>query len=342
MTRMISRLFGGTLGLGLATTPLAVVADWVQLDNGDRLSGRIAVLTNTELKLETPYAGLIALPRERLRAIHTDTPVRIRLADGTEFDGQLRSDEDDTVRIRIGRLAETASLPIRQVAAINPPDQSDVTAISARLSAGGSMSSGNTDAQTLHLSGEMIARNAVQRVTLDAAINSAEQSGVQTTSNARMGLKYDHFVASRAYLYVNTRFEHDGEADLDLRSALGVGGGWQIADEKTRSLAVEGGLSFISEDYGSAPDQRFPGARLALKAERSVWNERVRLFHDSDLLVSLESLDDILLRTRTGVRVPVATQLSLGTSFHYDYDTVPAPGKKKTDTALIFQVDYAL
>lgn len=342
MIRIPPTLLSGVLGLGLATLASAVLADWVQLDNGDRLSGRIVGLTGTELTLETPYAGRIALPRDRLRAIHTDAPVRVRLADGTEFDGQLRSDADDSVRIRIGQLAETAPLPIRQVAAINPPLPSDATVVSARLSAGGSLSSGNTDAQTLHLSGEMVARNTAQRVTLDAAINSAEQSGEQTASNARLGLKYDHFVAPRAYLYVNTRFEHDGEADLDLRSVLGAGGGWQVADEKTRSLAVEGGLSYISEDYGSAPDQRFPGARLGLKAEQSVWRERVRLFHDSDLLISLESLDDMLLRTRTGVRVPVAEQLSLSTSLHYDYDNVPAPGKKKTDTALIFQVDYAL
>ncbi|MCA1925833.1 MAG: DUF481 domain-containing protein, partial [Thiobacillus sp.] len=118
--------------------------------------------------------------------------------------------------------------------------------------------------------------------------------------------------------------------------------GWQVVDADARKLALESGFSYANEDYGSAPDQRFPGARLALKAEQALWGDRARLFHDSDLLLSLESLDDYLLRTRTGVRVPVAGRLSLSTTVNYDYDNVPAPGKKTTDTALIFQIDYAI
>lgn len=342
MTRIPSIVFLCTLGLGLTGASGTARADWVELDNGDRLSGRIVSLADGVLRLDTAYAGLLALPRERIRAVRTDAPVRVRLADGTEFDGLVQTETPGTVRIRIGELAETGALPLHLMTAINPPRQSDATQVTVRLSAGGSVASGNTDARSLHLSGEAVARNSVQRVTLDAAINEAEQDGAQTASNARLGLKYDHFVSPQAYLYVNSRFEHDGEADLDLRSALGVGAGWQVFDDKTRALALEGGLSYVNEDYGSAPDERFPGARLALKAEQSVWGDRVRLFHDSDLVVSLESLDDYLLRTRTGVRVPVAEQLSLGTSLNYDYDNVPAPGKEKTDTALVFQVDYAL
>lgn len=338
----MTRLFLRALGWGLiAVVPLAQ-ADWVELDNGDRLSGRIESLDATTLQLHTAYAGKLALPRDRIRRLSTDAPLRVRLSDGTEFDGQLVPVDGQGVRIRISRLAETEALPLAHLALLNPPRNPDATRVEARVSAGGSFASGNTDAQSLHLSGEMVARNTVQRVTLDAAVNQAEQSGVQTVSNARLGLKYDHFVSAKAYWYANTRFERDDEADLDLRSTLGLGAGWQIADTQTRSLALEGGLSYANEDYGSAPDQRFPGARLALKAEQSLWNDRVRLFHDSDLLLNLESADDYLLRTRTGVRVPVAEHLSLGTSVNYDYDNVPAPGKKTTDTALIFQVDYAI
>lgn len=342
MSRNSLRSLTAALSMGLVSALTPVRADWVELDNGDRLSGRIDSLTATTLHLDTAYAGQLALPRERIRALSTDAPLRVRLADGTEFDGQLVPANGQGVRIRISRLAETEAVPLASLAALNPPRNPDATEITARVSAGGSFAQGNTDAQSLHLSGEMVARNTVQRVTLDGAYNQAEQSGVQTVSNARLGLKYDHFVSEKTYWYANTRFERDDEADLDLRSTLGVGAGWQLFDSDTRKLALESGLSYASEDYGSAPDQRFPGARFALKAEQSLWGDRVRLFHDSDLLVSLESVDDYLLRTRTGVRVPVAERLSLGTTVNVDYDNVPAPGKKTTDTALIFQVDYAI
>lgn len=317
-------------------------ADTVKLDNGDRLSGTIVRMEAASLWLETPYAGKLELPWARISRVETEAPVRVRLADGTELDGALQADAERTVRIRIGSLAETAPLALDRIAAINPPRHPDKTVLSGRVSVGGSLNQGNTDAQTLHLAGELVARNPDQRVTLDGEVNEASQDDVETASNWRLGMKYDHFLEDRIYLYVNTRFEHDGQADLDLRSALGLGAGRQIFERDDLKLSLEGGPSLVNEDYGGAPDERFPGARFALGYEQDVWRGRVRLFHHSELLLSLESLEDYLYQSRTGVRVPVGKQLSLGTQVNFDYDAVPAAGKDSTDTALIFKLDYAL
>lgn len=49
-----------------------------------------------------------------------------------------------------------------------------------------------------------------------------------------------------------------------------------------------------------------------------------------------------LVSSAYGVRVPMGNGLSLGTQVNVDYDAVPAAGKETTDTALIFNLDYAL
>ena len=318
-------------------------ADTVMLENGDRLSGTIVKLEATSLWLETAYAGKLKLPWAQVKQIESDTPVRVRLADGTELDGQLQPGGDGQVRIRIGSLAETAPLGLDRVSAINPPRNPDKTVVKGRVSVGGSLASGNTDSKTLHLGGEVVARNPSQRVTLGAEINEASQNGVDTASNWRLGMKYDHFLKDKkTYLYANTRFDHDGQTDLDLRSTLGVGAGRQIVDREDLKLSVESGLSLVNEDYGSAKDERFPGARFALNYEQLFWDGRFTLFHNSDVLMSLESPQDYLYQSRTGIRLPVGKQLSLGTQVNYDYDAVPAAGKKTTDTALIFKLDYSL
>lgn len=337
---MKSTLYLALLAVGLI--PATGLADTVTLGNGDRLSGRIVSMQAASLTLETAYAGTLKLPWSRIRHIESDAPVRVRLADGTELDGRLRAAADGQVRIRIGSLAETAPLDLDRVAAINPPRHPDKTSVKGRVSAGGSVSSGNSDARTLHLAADAVARNPTQRVTLGAELNEASQDGATTASNWRLGLKYDHFVADKTYVYANTRFDHDGQADLDLRSTLGVGAGRQIFDRDALKLSMEGGVSLVSEDYGNAPDSRFPGARVALDYEQKVWDGRLTLFHGSELLLSLESLEDYLYRSRSGVRVPVTTKLSLGTQVNFDYDAVPATGKQSSDTALIFKLDYAL
>lgn len=327
-----------TLGL-LSGTALA---DSVVLDNGDRLSGTVLQMTAEALEIATPYAGTLNLPRTRVRRIETDAAVRVRLIDGTELDGQLQGADAGQLRVRIGSLAETAPLALDRVAAINPPRHPGRVVLTGRASAGGSFMQGNTDAQTLHLSGELVARKPTQRVTLDGELNEAEQDGTRSASNWRLGMKVDHFIDSRTYFYANTRFDHDSQAGLDLRSTLGAGAGRQLIDREDLTLSIEGGASLVNEDYASAVDQRFPSARTALKYEQTFWQGRLTLFHHSDFLLSLESLDDYLYQSRTGLRLPVGNGLSLGTQVNLDYDAVPAAGKDTTDTALIFKLDYTI
>lgn len=320
----------------------SALADTVSLVNGDRLSGTVVRLEAAALWLDTAYAGKLKLPWKAVSRIETDAPVRVRLDDGTTLDGRLVADDDGQLRVRVGSLAETVPLALDRVAAINPPRHPDRTVLSGRASVGGSFASGNTDAETLHLDGELVARNPAQRVTLDGELNEAAQDGVDTASNWRLGMKYDHFLEDRTYFYASTRFDHDGQADLDLRSTLGVGAGRQFVERDDLKLALEGGLSLVNEDYGSVPDARFPGARLGLKYEQAFWQKRLVLYHGSDLLLSLDDAEDYLLQTRTGVRLPVGNGLSLATQLNADYDAEPAAGKESTDTALIFKLDYAI
>lgn len=91
---------------------------------------------------------------------------------------------------------------------------------------------------------------------------------------------------------------------------------------------IEGGFSLVNEDYGSVPDERFPVARLGLKYEQRFWQDKLTLFHSSDLLLSLVSIEDYLYQSRTGVRLPMGNGLSLGTQVNIDYDAVPAAARK--------------
>ena len=327
-----------TLGL-LSGTALA---DSVVLDNGDRLSGTVVQMTADALEIETTYAGKVKLSWARVRRIETEAPVRVQLVDGTEFDGQLQDADAGQLRVDRGRAAQPATLTLDRVAAINPPRHPDRAVLTGRASAGGSFTQGNTDAQSLHLSGELVARKPTQRVTLNGEANEAEQNGARSASNWRLGAKYDHFINPRTYYYANTRFDHDSQADLDLRSTFGLGVGRQLIDRKDKTLSIEGGVSLVNENYASAESQRFPSARTALKYEQTFLGGRLTLFHHSDFLFSLESWDDTLYQTRTGLRLPVGNGLSLGTQVNVDYDPVPAAGRETTDTAVIFKLDYKI
>ncbi|MFN3750288.1 MAG: DUF481 domain-containing protein [Thiobacillus sp.] len=331
-----------TLPALAALVAVPVWADTVTLRNGDRLSGTVVKMEAGTLWLETAYAGTLKLPWPQVDRLETDEPVRLVLDDRAEFDARLQPAAARQVRMWPGGVGEPAPLPLDRIVAIHPPRHPDRTVLSGRAALGGSLTRGNTDGEMLHLDGELVARHPTQRVTLGGELNEASQDGVNTVSNWRLGLKVDHFLAERTYLYAHTRFDHDGQADLDLRSTIGVGGGRQFVERDDLAFSLEGGFSLVHEAYGSVPDARFPGARAALRYEQGLWGNRLRLFHTSDLLLNLEAVEDYLLQTRTGFRVPMGNGLSLGAQVNVDYDAVPAAGKDSTDTALIFKLDYTL
>jgi putative salt-induced outer membrane protein YdiY len=316
-------------------------ADSVMLENGDRLSGTLISLDSGTLVLKTPYAGTVKLPWSKVTRIESDAPIRLRLKDQREYDGRLVM-QDGRLAIALTGLKTTTPLPLDTIVAINPPRNPDKTVLSGHLSAGGNLSRGNTSSTSLHFAGEVITRNPQQQITLGGEVNEAEQDGVNTASNWRVGLKYDHFLSTTRYLYVNTGFARDKRADLDLRSTLGAGGGTYLIDNGPHKLSVEGGLSLVYENYGNAADENFPSARLAARYDRALLNDRLVLFHTSEILLNLDNTEDLLYLARTGVRLPVSQKLSLTLQANLDYDTLPAAGKESTDTAVIMGVDYKL
>lgn len=322
------------------TSASSLMADTLTLDNGDRLTGKVIGLEAGTLVFETGYAGRLQLPWGRVRQLESEEKVSVRLSDGSLLKGRLLAAPEGKARIRVSELVETAPIPLDQVRAFNPPEDRHRVKLSGRANLGGSFVRGNTEEDNLHLDAEMVARTPTNRYSMGGEVNEASKAGTNTTSNWRGTMKYDHFLNEKAYLYASGLFEQDTQADLNLRTSLGFGGGRQFFEEKRRNLALEGGLSYVSEDYEIAPDNSFPSLRAALKYDQLLWGERLKFFHASDLLMSTEDSGDWLLKTRTGIRVPVAESLNLSTQVNLDYDNRPAAGKDTTDSALVFSVGY--
>lgn len=326
----------------LALLCINAQADSLLMKNGDRLSGTIESLDQGTLVFSSRYAGTLKLPWAEIEAVESDKPLRLRLEGGNDYSGRLVT-ENGEARVLLADLDGSAPLALARVKAINPPLHPDRTRVTGHVNVGGNFTRGNTDSSSLHLAGKAVARNPGEQLTLNAELNEAEQNGVNSASNWLVGLQYDHFLdGPKNYLYLNTGFAQDRRTDLTLRSTLGAGGGRYLVERDGLTLSAEAGLSLVNEDYGSAPDTRFPGLRLALRYDQKFFDGRLALFHTSEVLANLEDAEDTLYLMRTGVRLPMSDALALTTQLNFDYDNVPAAGKKTTDTALILGIDYSL
>ena len=66
----------------------------------------------------------------------------------------------------------------------------------------------------------------------------------------------------------------------------------------------------------------------------------LELFHEHDGFISLEDTNDVTLRSRSGLRMPIAGGLDASLQLNVDWERSPAAGRKSTDASLLVGVGY--
>lgn len=165
---------------------------------------------------------------------------------------------------------------------------------------------------------------------------------------------YAHFINDQWYGYAHGLFTNDRLQDIKLRSAFGIGAGYQIFATDDLNLSIEAGPDYVNVDFYDYPYQcqkrlpADPGACSRIKDRSNVagrwstrydqwfWNRAVQLFHMHEGLAA----SDLFIRTRTGIRVPLWYGFQIVNEIQVDYFSRPAPGKEKFDTRYLFNIGY--
>lgn len=307
-------------------------ADEVHLDYGDRYSGRVVSLDKGTLKFDTGH-GVVDVAWKNVTAIAITEPAMITVVGQPERGMTLLLAPDGSVALRyVDRPNDTpqpVTLPeIRAIRRPMPP-----YSLVGGANAGFLTASGNTEVDSLHLDGEIVARVHDNRYTANGTINQASDSGQETARNATGTLRYDRFLTRTFYVNGSSIFTHDNFRDLDLRTAVAVGVGVQALDNRRANLALEAGYGYVRENLHHQPDTRFHSARETVTANVFVVGKRVVLFHRQDGFVGFTD-DNLFVQTRSGVRLGLVGGLVTTLQYDVDYDRAPAPGRKQTDTSL--------
>jgi putative salt-induced outer membrane protein YdiY len=223
---------------------------------------------------------------------------------------------------------------------------------------GGSLASGNTTRQSYHGDATATVRGRDDKVTIGGLYNygdNQDQATGKNQLNARnwqLFGNYAHFFTDNWYGYANGLFTNDRMQDIKLRSAFGVGAGYQFYASDDLNLSLEAGPAYVNVDFYDrslicTPAQNLiNGCRLndtsgiagrwALNYDQFVFNRAVQLFH------SHEGLADtgLFIRSRTGFRVPIWNGIQFTNEVQVDYFSKPAPGRQSVDTRYMFSVGY--
>jgi putative salt-induced outer membrane protein YdiY len=316
----------------LAPAPSAS-ADEVQLANGNRFTGRTVSLAGGTLTFATPY-GDVQIPWMDVVSLTVDEPMLVTTAPAGPTLAAIAAGGAPGQAV----LEPGGAVPLAGILALARPEPALV--LDGGANAGFVTTTGNSDVNSLRLDGDILARASENRYAASAAVNRAEDRGAETARNWTTSLKYDRFVSPRLYVNANTILTSDRFRDLALRTALGLGVGYQLLSGARATLTTDAGFGYVNENLESQPDDSYAAARESTALEVFLIPERVQLFHQHDGYFGITGDDNLFVKTQNGVRLALAAGFVTTLRYDLDYDRSPALGRRNTDRTFALTLGY--
>jgi putative salt-induced outer membrane protein YdiY len=319
------------LGAGVETAK----ADKILLENGDLIKGKVESVTSGVLTMTTDYSDPLKVKTDKIVNIATENPITIHLNTGEILKGKIVSGKDGELKVEDSKGRGRATLNWARVESINPPPN----AWHGNFLAGGSLQTGNTERLAYSIGFNANRRFKDDRFEFKFLHNYAEEDDTISARNTYGSMKFDHFYSAKWYGYVVVEMLNDRFKDLNLRTIVGPGVGYQVWDDAVKALRFEGGISYFSEDLREQSDVQYFTARLASSL---VYHFTDKLVFTDDLTVfpSLEETGDYTLRNEMAISTSLGGSWKLKLSNIFEQNNNPPPGIEETDLTWLLALGY--
>ncbi len=352
-------LVGCVLGGGLSTEvnaqavlPAAPAApatlDVVTLKNGSVIYGEVIEMAGGVLQIKTPASpdNLLKVNWNDVAKLSVNHPVPFHLKEGSVIMGTATAGPDGTLNVQAEPLKGNMEVPMGSVVSMNPVVQPPVI-YSGSVVGAYSQTTGNSHLRTASLLGDFVARSEQLRLTINGRYVYGENDNTLVARNARGTIKLDFFITQRFYWFASAYFENDRFQDLKMRTALATGPGYQFIDRgdfsgilKDMTFYTEAGVAYFNEDFRTADDKSSLRARISMKLNWPLWDDRVTLFHYDEIFPSLQNTSDFFLTMDNGVRFKIWNGFASGFQVTTRYNNNPARGTGDTDNLYLATLGY--
>ncbi len=300
------RLLFALFALGILATHS--VADTVWLTNGDRISGDIIELSNTSLKIKTPYADTLSLNTSAIQSFHTDAKQHWQINLKPHSTVVHQSDKQGHVNV------DGKTVAIHDLELI--PAQSRWKK-SGLLETTLDVDNDNNRKEKLHINSELNLESKHWRHELKGEVKRDKENNKVSEDTEEYNYTLDYLFNEHWLLRTDSTYREEGGTLHNRYSYIGVGPGYRLWGESEDKLDLiiaynhlwlrSGSLDIEMDGWGSKLDyQQF-------------WFER-KLETFADLQISHVYLDylDYIINSNAGLRYYLTHHIHL--SFKYDYN----------------------
>jgi len=312
------------------------IADEICMKNGDRITGTVVSAKEGKLTLETSYAGNITIKMEEIESIETESTLTLRFQeDETVLKGKLTT-EDGKLQLLPCTEADATCIPMQRIRTINLPD----TLWSGSVCLGGTHQAGNTERLSVSFGAEATRRSLKGRFSLSFLYNYAEEDNELTTRNTYGTLKEDYFFTDKFYGLLSIEALQDKFKDLNLRTVVGPGLGYQVWEDDAKSLLFEAGVAYYSENRIDAEDDEWLTARLAtnISYKLAPW---ITVSDSFIWYPQLETFGEYTLRNEAAMVTSLYGSWSLRLANLWERDSNPGVDVKYDDIKSTLSLQYS-
>lgn len=330
------------LSFALLVGAVAADAGVLILQNGDRISGELIVISAGQLRWQSDMAGEISVPQENVLSIEARDLFEVELdahRQLSECQLQVRGDAVQLLNCKEGESQVGSWKYVNNVSA-RPFTAREVWRNTGYISASAKDAAGNTKEQDLQLDFKISARRGSIRHTASATYDTQRQADIKTQDDRKAEYQYDYFVSDKWYVNGLLNWERNVFQDLEARRLTAAGLGYQFFDTDFVRLSVNGGLGYAVEQYVSDADRKALVFRENTDFTYRLNALGLQFFHRNTYLQLFDRGSDWRIQTETGFKLPVVGRLTAQTKLKFDYANIPADGAHAMDRIWLFGVNY--
>jgi putative salt-induced outer membrane protein YdiY len=319
--------------------------DEIHLKNGDRISGKIQSLVDGKLTIKADVAGTVTVNLSDIQTLSSDEPIEVNLKDKTGFKQKISSAVAGRFAIEGDEATKAQEFAIADIVSINPPPK-PIPKWTGDISIGVTSTHGNTKTEMVSANANFSKRTEKDRTTISTDYAKGEQEDPDTGETVtiedwwRAKGKYDYFFSKKMYGYIDGRYEKDAVAELDRRTIIGVGGGYQWVESENMNFSSEFGLASLYEKYDNQTDSNSEiSLQLGYNFDKKL-RKNIKFVHDMTYYPALDKFSDYYLTTTAGVRADFTEMFFVTAKAILNYDATPAIGAHKTDVKYFFGLGY--
>jgi len=319
--------------------------DEIRLKNGDRISGKIQHLVDGKLSFKADAAGPVTVDLSDIQTLSSDEPIEVNLKDKTGFMQKVSSAEPGRFAIEGSESMKAQEFAVADIVSINPPVK-PIPKWTGDIAVGITSTHGNTKTEMISANANFSKRTEKDRTTASTDYAKGEQEDPDTGEDVtiedwwRAKGKYDYFFSKKMYGYIDGRYEKDAIAELDRRTIIGLGAGYQWIESDDMNFSTEFGLASLYEKYDNQTDSNSEiTLQLGYNFDKK-FRKNIKFVHDLTYYPSIDKVSDYYLTTTAGVRADFSETFFLTAKAIMNYDATPAIGAHKTDVKYFLGLGY--